>query len=78
MSVTKNATEWVLYAHLAQPVSCVAVRLVIKDINNGRWFEDKQPLPNGIDTATGVNSVFYASPLRAMLYELEAYGASGQ
>lgn len=74
-SVTGSSTEWVLCAHLNQPVSCVAVRIVIKDINNGRWYGDKTPLPT-VDASAMPIAGKNVTALLATLYELEAWGAN--
>ena len=74
-SVMGNALEWVLYAHLDQPVSCCAARIVIKDINNGRWFGDKNQLPT-IDSNGVILPGGNATSLQATLYELEAWGVN--
>ena len=74
-SVRGNTTEWVLAANFA-PVNAQAVRLVIYDINNGSWLEDKNPLiPNLADP---IGTSYANSVLRAMVYELEAYGTANQ
>ena len=65
-SVRKNTTEWTLAARF-DAINAVAVRIVVYDVNNGNWYEDKTPLPFG-------NGFFFNSSNRATLYELEAWG----
>lgn len=85
-SVRGNTNEWVLATNfMATP--CTGVRLVIYDINNGNWMADKNPLYVDALGATIFQETLPLNlpnpngaprPLRAMVYELEAYGASGQ
>ena len=72
-SVTGNMTEWVLYYHTDTPMTNIRyVRLVISKVNNGTWGGDYN------DLLYDSSHLFHASPLRAMVYELEAYGPAGQ
>ena len=52
-----NTTEWVLYAHFP-PVTTQAVRVLILDLNNGWWREDKTKFTD----------------MAPRVYEIEAYG----
>ena len=70
-TVTGNTTERVLYATIS-PQTIQGMRLVIMNVNNGRWYGDYAAYPNG--SAQGI----HATPMRAMLYELEAYGPAAQ
>ncbi len=72
--VTGNTTEWVLYAPVpaAQQQNVTGVRLVIDAINNGSWYSDYNAYMNYNNA--GQLRKFYGSPMRAMVYELEAYG----
>ena len=70
-SVRGNTGEWVLHAHLDTAISAKAVRVIIRDVNNGSWYEDKASIP-----ASNPNKSIpdYNTALRASLYEIEAYG----
>ena len=70
-TVYGNKTEWVLYAPIASQ-TIRGMRLVIGAVNNGRWYDDYNAYSNG-----GALPI-QGSPKRAMIYELEAYGLSGQ
>ena len=69
-TMTGNRAEWVLSAHF-NTINAAAVRIVIHDVNNGYWYEDKTPLP-----VTYGNGYASYSSLDAVLYEIEAYGAN--
>ena len=66
--VEGNISEWVLTAHF-DAVQAQAIRIVVYDVNNGIWYEDKQPLPQ-----VGPNPFHYGTSLHATIYEIEAYG----
>ncbi len=57
-NVQGNILSWVLYAHFP-PVTATRVRIMITDLNNGMWLEDKS----------------HYTDMRARVYELEAYGS---
>ena len=79
---TGNTTEWVLYAQVpAAQQNVTGVRLVVGAINNGRWYDDYNSyifydLDYTHNTVT--KRPIYGSPMRAMVYELEAYGPNNQ
>ena len=76
-TVKGNRTEWVLYTHFpAQTIK--AARIVITNINNGRWYDDFTAYTQDNGTGSQVLRPASGSPARAMLYELEAYGPAGQ
>ena len=73
--VQGNTTEWVLYATVPSALqsTVMGVRLQIININNGRWYDDYNAYKlysNG--------SLINGSPLRAMAYELKAWGPQTQ
>ena len=80
-SIRNNTTEWVLAVNLlqalnvTQPVACNGVRLAIYTVNNGNFLTDTTPL---YQNALGSGTNYDDSLQRAMVYELEAYGPSGQ
>ena len=73
-SVNGNTSEWVLHAHLDSVVAATAIRIVVRDVNNGSWYEDKAPLPRS-SPRPGTSSYFsYQTALHAAIFEIEAYG----
>ena len=80
-SIRNNTSEWVLAVNLlqalnvTQPVACNGIRLAIYTVNNGNFLTDTTPL---YQNALGSGTNYDDSLQRAMVYELEAYGPSGQ
>ncbi len=73
-TVTSNTTEWTLHATVPTNLQSgiTGVRLIIDNVNNGRWYDDYSSYTD-YNNAGQLRQV-YGSPLRAMVYELEAYG----